>query len=180
MKRIMIVATLVVFAQISAGFSMPAPQTFPGATKLNLRRINVNAKTITALTPDKNYIVDLTQRGVVYEFSHQTGQIDLSRVRVRTANGEVPIGSYLETTFLKGKLTGFKYKSQAFSLAITQPGTLQNPSKGARRFNCEPEVCTCIGFEDCLNMIVNERVCTGKIFCANNPITGEEHCACIS
>lgn len=178
MKRIMIVATLVVFAQIMAGFSMPAPQTFPGATKHNLRRIDVNAKTITALTPGKNYIVDLTQRGVVYEFNHRTGQIDLSRVRVRTAKGEVAIGSFLETTVLKGNLSGFKYKSQAFSLAITQPGTLQKPPTGATGFQCDPQICTCAGFGDCLDLIFNAGLCGGHVFCTTNPITGQEHCAC--
>jgi hypothetical protein len=174
MKRIMIVATLVVFAQIMAGFSMPAPQTFPKTTKL--RRIDVNAKIITALTPDKNYIVDLTQRGVVYEFSHQAGVIDLSRVKVRTAKGEVAIGSFLETTFLKGKLAGFRYKSQAFSLAITQPGTLQNPPTSTKVYQCDLEFCTCTGSVACLDMVFN--ACGGGVFCAINPLTGEEHCAC--
>src|SRR5262252_2202398 len=119
MKRIVIIATLVAFAQMAAGFS-PMPQTFPEGT--TLRRIDVNTKTITALAPGKNYIVDLTQRGVIYEFSPQAGQIDFNRVRVRTALGESAIGSFLETTFLKDKLAGFKYASQAFSLITRSPG----------------------------------------------------------
>ncbi len=178
MKRIMILATLVVFAQITAGFSMPAPQTFPRATKHTLRRIDVNAKTITALPSGKYYIVDLTQRGVVYEFSHQTGQIDLRRVRVRTAKGEVAIGSFLKTTFLKGNLSGFKYKSQAFSLATTQPGTLQNPTRGAKDFKCDSEICTCAGFADCIDLIFNTGLCGGGMICTKNPVTGQEYCGC--
>jgi hypothetical protein len=164
MKRIVIIATLVVFAQIAAGFSTPAPQTFPRATAL--RRIDVNAKTITALAPGKNYVVDLTNRGVVYEFSHQAGAIDLSRVKVRTARGEVAIGSYLETTFLKDKLAGFKYKSQAFSLATLPPGTLQDPPTGTTNIACGKKYCVCTNQADCIAMFFSQ-VCGGEILCTN-------------
>jgi hypothetical protein len=176
MKRIVIIATLVVFAQIAAGFSMPAPQTFPVAA--TLRRVEVNTKTITALTPGKNYVVDLTQRGVVYEFSHQAGAIDFSRVKVRTARGEVAIGSYLETTILKDKLAGFKYKSQAFSIATRQPGTVKNPSSGTSNFSCNSALCSCSGARDCSDLLFNTPLCGGAIFCSKNS-AGEPICLCV-
>jgi hypothetical protein len=62
MRRIVIVATMVALALVASGFST-MPQSVPGS--VSLRRIQVNAQTITALAPGKNYIVDLTQRGVV-------------------------------------------------------------------------------------------------------------------
>lgn len=206
MKRIMIIATLVVFTQIVAGFSMPAPQTFPKAT--TLRRIEVNAKTITAqedvlvgagpgapgghvkagvevntktntaLTTGKNYIVDLTQRGVVYEFSPQAGQIDLSRVKVRTARGEVAIGSFLETTFLKDKFAGFKYKSQAFSLATLPTGTVRNPPTVTSNFACGRLSCYCSGKADCIDLIFNSSNCGGSILCFKDS-NGESYCTCL-
>jgi hypothetical protein len=176
MKRIVIIATLVIFAQIAAGFSMPAPQTFPGAA--TLRRVEVNTKTITALTPGNNYIVDLTQRGVVYEFNHQAGAIDFSRVKVRTAKGEEAIGSYVETTFLKDKLAGFKYKSQAFSIATRPPGTVKNPPTGTSNFGCNGGLCGCKGASDCSDLLFNTSLCGGAIFCSKNS-AGEPVCLCI-
>lgn len=178
MKRIVIIAMFVVFAQITAGFSKPVPQTFPGATKLSLRRIDVNAKTITALSAGKDYIVDLTQRGVVYEFSHKTGQMDLSRVKVRTPNGELTLGSYLETTVLKGKLAGFKYKSQDFSLVNTQTGTVQKAPTAIKGFQCETSLCTCTGSGDCIDLFLTGLCKIGTGFCIKNPVTGQEQCAC--
>lgn len=176
MKRIVIVATLVVFTQIVAGFSLPAPQTFPKAT--THRRIEVNTKTITSLAPGKNYTVDLTQRGVVYEFSHQAGQIDFSRVNVRTDRGEVAIGSFLETTFLKGKSAGFKYKSQAFSLATRQPGIVKNSPTGISNFSCDSNQCNCDGNRDCLDLLVYSGLCDRLTFCVTSQITGQLYCVC--
>jgi hypothetical protein len=175
MKRIMIIATLVALAQTVAGIS-PMPQTSSGPT--TLRRIEVNTKTITALAPGKNYVVDLTQRGVIYEFSPQAGQIDFNRVRVRTARGEVEIGSFLETNYLIDKLAGFKYKSQAFSLATRTPGTLQNPQADTTNFKCSAIRCACNGTFDCNDLIFNTSLCGGPIFCAPNPATGEKVCVC--
>jgi hypothetical protein len=184
MKRILIIAMLVAFAQMASGFS-PMPQTSPPPA--SLRRIEVNAKTITALAPGKNYIVDLTQRGVIYEFSPQAGQIDFSRVRVRTAQGEVAIGTFIEKTLPKDKLAGFKYKSQAFGLATRPSGTLQNPptgasphigtqarleatsitvqgASGAKSILCSRDACACIGPDDCTDLL-NNGPCGGPLVC---------------
>jgi hypothetical protein len=178
MKRILIIAMLVAFAQMASGFS-PMPQTSP--VPASLRRIEVNAKTITALAPGKNYIVDLTQRGVIYEFSSQADQIDFSRVRVRTTQGEVSIGSFMETTLLKDKLPGFNYKSQAFSLGTLPSGTLQDPPTGnSKIINCGDRTCTCSG-RDCMDLFYSSYLCskTWPISCADNPITGEKVCTCL-
>jgi hypothetical protein len=172
----MIIATLAVLAQTAAGFSPRGLQIFPGPT--TFRRIEVNAQTIAALPSGKNYVVDLTQRGVAYEFSSQTGQIDFSRVRVRTAQGEVAIGSFLETTFLKDKLAGFKYTTRAFSLATRPPGTLQNPPTGTSNFDCNPDLCSCTGKRDCELMIAFSFLCGGKIFCTTDGQPGDYFCYC--
>ena len=183
MKRIVIIATFVVFAQIVAGFSQPALQTFPGTPALRrvFRITNVRANAfgvpLIGMPGGTIYIVDLTQRGVIYEFDPQAGQIDFNRVKVRTARGEVVVGSFLETTFLKDKLAGFKYKSQPFSLATRPPGTLQNPPTGTSNFNCGPGVCVCKGDRDCSDLIFNTSLCSGSIFCAKEN-SGEVYCNC--
>ena len=199
MKRMMIIATLVAFAQMASGFS-PMPQTFPGGT--TLRRIQVNAQTITALPSGKNYIVDLTQRGVIYEFSPQAGQIDFGRVRVRTAQDEVAIGTFIEKTLPKDKLAGFKYKSQAFGLVTRQSGTLQNPptgasphigtqarldatsitvqgASGAKSKLCSRDACACIGPEECTDLLEG-GACGGPLLCDfSQPIGRNYQCYCV-
>jgi hypothetical protein len=182
MKRILIIATLVVFAQVVAGFSQTATQTFPGTPTLRrvyrITNVRANASGVpTAGVPGTVFIVDLTQRGVIYEFDTQAGQIDFNRIKVRTALGEVAIGSFLENTFLKDKLAGFKYKSQAFSLATRPPGTLQNPPTGTSNFSCVQGLCFCTGDRDCSDLIFNTSLCSGQIFCAKDN-SGESHCVC--
>ena len=182
MKRIVIIATLVVFAQIAAGFSQPASQTFPGTPTLRrvfrITNVRANASGVpTVGVPGSIFIVDLTQRGVVYEFDPQAGQIDFNRIKVRTARGEVAIGSFLETTFLKDNLAGFKYTSQPFSLATRPAGTLQNHPTGTSNFNCNVSECACTGDRDCSDLIFNTSLCNGPIFCSKET-SGESHCVC--
>jgi len=157
----------------SGSFSVAAPQ----APRTSLRRIAVNTRTIATLPAGKNYVVDLTQHGVKYEFDPKAGKINLTRVLVRTATGEVPIGRFLEKTFLKAELTGFKYTSQAFSIATLPARTTQTRAASTGNFHCGEEVCTCIGDDDCDNM-GDSLACAGKFFCAKNPITGQVVCSC--
>jgi hypothetical protein len=182
MKRILIIAMLVVFAQIVAGFSQSTSKTFPGTTrKFRITNVRGNAAGVPTVgmpsTLGSIFIVDLTQRGVIYEFDPQAGQIDFNRIKVRTARGEVAIGSFLETTFLKDKLAGFKYMSQPFSLATRPPGTLQNPPTGTSNFSCVQGFCFCTGDTDCSDLIFNTSLCSGQIFCAKDN-SGESHCVC--
>ena len=164
MKRIMIIATLVVFTLALAGFSTPTVQT-PGGTS-TLRRIQVNAQTITALPAGKKYVVDLTKRGVKYEFDPKAGQIDFTRVMVRTARGDVTMASFLEKIIPKDKLSGFKYSSQSFSLGTRLPGTVQTPlANTSKEFSCDIyDTCYCEGESDCQTLL-NWRVCGGGLVC---------------
>lgn len=161
------------FAQNAASFSASALQT-PGGTT-TLRRIQVNARTITALAPGKKYVVDLNQRGVRYVFDHKAGQIDFSRVTVRTTRGEVAISSFLETRFIKDRFAGFKYTSQAFSLGTVPTATLTGPSK---IISCDdPNSCYCEGVSDCKDLI-NSKLCGGNILCLLNDKGEDKACIC--
>ena len=174
----MIIATVVAFGQAVGGFSSPVPQT-PGATT-TLRRIQVRAQTITALPRGKKYVVDLTQPGVKYEFDPKAGQIDFSRVLVRTAKGQVPIRSFLEKAFPKQLLAGFKLASQSFVLSTRPAGTLQTHSTGTSNLiECRAgEGCRCEGTADCVKMIFGAGCCLGEIFCFE--VAGQLHCYCLS
>lgn len=173
MQRIVIIVTLVSFAQAIGGLSATPAQTPRTATAL--RRIQVNAKTIAAVPRAKKYVVDLTQRGVKYEFDPRAGQLDFSRVTVRTARGEFAIVSFLEKRFLKDKFAGFKYASQPFSLGSLPAGTLQNTTTKAQ--SCHADTCSCTG-DDCW-FLDWARFCSEFIFCATNPITHDQVCSCI-
>lgn len=173
MRRIMIIATFVALALAVVNFSPASTQT-PGTTT-TLRRIQVNARTITALPSGKRYVVDLTQRGVRYEFDAKTSQIDFSRVVIRTARGEVKIGSFLEAGFLKGRLAAFKYTSQAFTLGTGPRGTLTTTSK---IISCDnADYCHCEGVGDC-KALLNSSLCPGASMCTVNSYGEEESCVC--
>lgn len=164
------------FALNVAGFSVPVRQA-PVTTTI-LRRIQVNAQTIKALPTGRKYVADLTQRGVLYEFNSATSAIDFTRVMVRTAQGEVAIGSWLETTFLKEKLATLKWASQSFSIGTRPTGTVTAPSTSRLNFNCKYSTCTCEGGADCIDLIFNTDQCGDTIFCVTNPITGTKICSC--
>ena len=127
------------------------------------RRIQVNAQMIKALGPRKNYVVDLTKRGVFYQFDSKSREIDFSRVRVRTAKGEVAIRSYLERFLndLKVQLPGFKFTSQSFSLG-TQPGGPLPSLRPAPSYlkSCNQTSCICTTQEDC-------EALAGSVICIN-------------
>ena len=178
MRRTMIMASLVGFALTVAGFSTPTVQTPGGTSSTTLRRIQVNAQTIAALPSDKKYVVDLTQRGVRYEFDAKRSQIDFSRVMVRTARGEVTIGSFLEKIIPKDKFAGFKYSSQSFSLGTRLPGTVQTPlTNPSKLIDCaSSDYCVCEGEIDCEDLL-NSRLCGGASFCGQGP-NQEVRCAC--
>ncbi len=176
MRRIQFVTVvaLILVALIFTSSRSPLTSAQKGASAL--RRIQVNGQTITALPIGKKYVVDLTQRGVKYEFDPKAGQIDFSRVMVRTARGEVTIRSFLETLIPKDKLAGFKYASQSFSLGTRLPGTVQTPFQNTSKIiKCSGFVCTCEGESECQDLL-DSRLCD-KFACITSPDYGV-FCAC--
>lgn len=149
-RRITFFAIPIFFALALAGFS-PAASQSPRTTSMQ-RRIQVNAQTIKALGPRKTYVVDLTKRGVFYQFDSKSREIDFSRVRVRTANGEVAIRSYLERFLhdLKDQLPGFNFTYQSFSLGTQPRGRLQSLRPVTSHFkSCNQTACICTTQKDC-------------------------------
>lgn len=183
MRRVIFIATVVAFAQGVGGFSPPALQTpTTTTTRVTVRSVQVNSQTITALRKGKKYVADLTQRGVRYEFDAKR-RVDFSRVMVRTAQGEEPIGSFLRKVSLKNALTGFN-TSQSFSIGTrpAEPGPTLSPDTRphtltATNFTCNGESCICNGFGDCLDLIYGTSLCTGEIVCGSGPKSGS-FCIC--
>lgn len=161
----------------SGSFSAVPPQ----APTTTLRRIGVDRQTIAVLPKDKKYVVDLTQRGVVYKFNSGLGQIDYSRVMVRTARGKVAIGAFMKKIIPPGKLATFKYVSQSFSLG-TRPAGLPNlPTGTSKILACGKVSCVCSG-HDCFEMVFGgtfggKEYCTGSILCSEDE-NGTMWCSC--
>ena len=151
------------------------------ARSATIKRVQVNAQTITALPRGKKYVVDLTQRGVTYEFDAKT---NLSRVMVRTAQGAVAIGPWVEKTFLKGKLAGLKWTSQSFFIRTRPAGPLTPPSgtppsnDPSKLITCDPQICSCIGEDSCDDMLDIIPLCGDIFFCKIDPISRQEVCSC--
>lgn len=134
-----------------------------GATTA-VKRIQVNTKTITALPTGKKFVVDLTRRGVRYEFDAKAGVIDFSRVVVLTAKGEVAFRSYLEKTIRKDKLPTLTDVSLSLVIGSRANGTFQPlPRSGSNVLECPPGTgpnnsgCHCNTEHDC--QILLDRIC---------------------
>jgi hypothetical protein len=173
MRRIQIVTVfaLILAALIFAYSQVPRPSPQRGEAT-TLRRIQVNARTITALPNGKKYVVDLTKRGVKYEFDPKAGQIDFSRVMVRTARGEVTIGSFLEKVLPKDKMPALKDTSLSFIIGTRATGTVQTlPTHPLNLVHCpgdEPGGCYCTGESDC-QALLDSRLCPGSFICVRRP-----------
>lgn len=181
MKRlsliILIVASSAVTGLTGGGASTSsAVQTSQKKSFTTLQTTRINAQTIKALSRGKKVVADLTRRGVVYEFDAGAGPIDFNRVVVRTARGEVTIGSWLKTMIPKGKLTAFKYTTQSFRLGTQRTG---GPSITLMKtnFDCDRDSCLCRGLEDCEDLILGTSLCPDWV-CAKDE-NGEYVCVCL-
>lgn len=151
------------------------------ARSATIKRVQVNAQTIKAVPSSKRYVVDLTQRGVTYEFDAKT---DLSRVMVRTSQGAVALRPWVEKTFLKGKFSGLKWTSQSFLIRTRLAGPLTPPSgtppssDPSKLITCGPQICSCIGEDSCDEMIDITPICGDIFFCKVDPISRQQVCSC--
>jgi hypothetical protein len=169
LRRIQIVTVVaLILAALIFAYSqapLPSPQKGQATTP---RRIQVNSQTITALPSGRKYVVDLTKRGVKYEFDPKAGQIDFSRVMVRTDRGEVTIGSFLGTLIPKDKVAAFRYTSQSFRLGTQPTRTLPSPRTNTTNFDCNPKSCLCQGESDCQDMF--DTIDCSAFFCTPEPL----------
>jgi len=178
MKRLSLM--IVSFAVIGitgggAGMSQ-AIRTAQKTSLTTLPTTRINAQTIKGLSRGKKVVADLTKRGVVYEFDAGAGQIDFNRVMVRTARGEVTIGSWMETMIPKDKLRQFKYTTQSFKLGTRRTGRLSTNLPKTSSFECKPEACLCKGLEDCEDLLLGTSLCRDWICVKEDD--GQYFCLC--
>src|SRR5262245_28925408 len=100
-------AVLTLTAQAPALGQIATRQTTQMTTTLTSSGLTrITSQTLTGLRAGTKYVADLSRTGVVYEFSPATGTIDLNRVVVRTARGDVGLGPWLSASFPSRALTG--------------------------------------------------------------------------
>jgi hypothetical protein len=157
MKKVTIAITFLVIA-----FSLSlAQRTVPTArTKV------VSAKTVSGLPAGKKYEVDLTRKGTIYNLA---ADVDYSRVRVRTAKGEMSMADLLKKT---GKTMTGKVRVGMTSDIRSQKLGLARLGGGRLNFNCEGLLCSCSGDDDC-----NDMFTTGG--CGDIAVCDERGCWCL-
>lgn len=178
MKVLVRLATTVLLLHALAAFVQPQQ---PAVSAIAIRRIQVNASSITSLAKGKKYVVNLTQRGVKYEFDHKAGKIDFNRITIRTANGNLTLASFLQKNFSKEQLAGFNVNSHSFTLGTRLPDTVppvdQDKQEARLSFSCGSLSCDCVGDQDCGDLIFRSRRCRSMIFCWIGD-DGKTHCHC--
>ena len=167
----------------AAGFSTSGYQ-LGGSTNSSVRQVRVNALSVRQLPPDKQYIIDLTSKGVVYEFDPTAGRIDFARVVVRTAAGDQAIGSWLEKTFKKKASVGWGSRVMRIgatadirSLWGPRSPIKKPPSGPSAAFQCDPDICACTGVVDCTDLF-GTGLCGDYVECIPEG-PGEAHLVCI-
>lgn len=177
---IFVVGAPVVWNVATSSATVLQTPTIPPA----LRRIRVNPQTISALPNSRKFVVDLTQRGVKYEFESNAGQIDFRRVVVRTGSREVAIDAFLETVAPRDRLATLKYTSRSFSLGTRPVGAPPSlPPTISKLIVCGQQYCVCSGSSDCFKMVFGGTF-DGKEYCSGNVLCSEDEngtfwCSCL-
>jgi hypothetical protein len=112
--------------------------------------VKVTSKTVSALRAGTSYTTDLSRRGLVYEFSPADGPIDFSRILVRSAAGQQPIGTYLSRTFGNRLRAGWNTRAFQLGAAVDIRRSSVRPArKTTNLIGCDSESCTCSTKNEC-------------------------------
>ena len=144
MKKIGLALTL-----LSLAFSFGIAQKV-APKKIPIKQVPVTARTVATRPAGKSYLLDLTRKGTIYNLA---GDVDYSRVQVRTSKSELTMADLLKKT---GKTVTGKLRIGLTSDIRTQNLGLARISSGTLNYNCEGILCSCTGDEDCNNMFTKE------------------------
>jgi hypothetical protein len=164
MKRISIALALALALLVSA-----RSQTPPSGT---IKQVEVTSQTITSQPAGKSYLIDLTRNGTIYNVATS---MDYSRVRVRTAAGEVALSEVAKQI---GNTGGKLLIGTVSDMRARNPspagGAAGTRGVVAQPYTCTNSACKCTGFSDCLLMDLDNickkgtQICdlkTGNCYC---------------
>ena len=175
MKKITLALALLLLAcgstlaqKTTTGQRAPAAQRKPA-----IKQVSVSAQTVSRQPVNKAYAIDLTRKGTVYTLA---SGVDYSRVRVRTAKGEMTLAELIQKS---GKtVTG------ALRIGLTSDIRAQRFAVGGRRptggalglVECGDLACRCTGHQDCIDMFDSGKC---GIIAGCDTSDGEDACWCI-
>jgi hypothetical protein len=138
----------------------------------DLRVVRVPANT--------NFTVDLSKRGVIFVFDSKQSTLDLSRITIRTATGQLPMRVWLKERVPSQAISRWEtatvrvgYTSDMAKL-IGKGRTTPKGPPGVIRYECDASACTCHGDADCNDMF-STNVCGPIAWCIENDDTC--HCS---
>lgn len=146
----------------------------------SIKQIRITAQDIARLPSGKSYLVDLRQRGTIYHFDSTSRRIDFSRIRLRTATGEVVMKDWLEK-LLPPAIAG-RWRSGHMSLGTAKDfiglNVHQPRPSGVIKYEYDPETDTysCRGDADCEHMF-EDGVCGEAAVCGDS-IPNQPVCIC--
>jgi len=147
MKKIIATATLLL---LGLSFSFTAAQKTD--TKAPVKRVQVTSRAITRQPTGKLYVLDLSRKGTIYTVD---GDVDYSRVRVRTSKGEMRVQDVITKSGAHGKLlVGTPSDMVANGLkTLNMSSRALSRGSGNRFIGCDGAICICTGDDDCNKML---------------------------
>lgn len=137
------------------------------------REIRITSSDIGRLPVGKNYFVDLTRRGVIYDFDSTARPIDFTRVTVRTAKGDVAMETWLKGQF--PRIAASRWRSGHLRIGDAKKFRSvsgRRPPLRAPSFTCDGNRCDCHGDDDCNDMF-------GSGVCGQIASCTPEDCSCL-
>src|SRR6266496_5555693 len=86
---------------ILATIALSLAVSFTTAQKQTVKQVQVKSQTVAAQPKGKAYALDLTRKGTIYNLP---ADVDISRVRIRTARGEVALTDLVQKNNKSGRL----------------------------------------------------------------------------
>ena len=137
------------------------------------REIRITSDDIGRLPAGKNYFVDLTRRGVIYDLDSTARPIDFTRVTVRTPKGDVAMETWLKGQF--PRTAASRWRSGHLRIGDAKKFRSvsgRRPPLRAPGFTCDGNQCDCRGDDDCNDMF-------GSGACGQIAVCTPEGCSCL-
>lgn len=149
---------------ILATITLSLAVSFITAQKQPVKQVQVKRQTVAAQPKGKAYALDLTRKGTIYDLP---ADVDTSRVRIRTAKGEVALTDLVQKNDKSGRLmVGLASDFRGVKLNLGSPSI-------SARYSCDGPKCKCTGDDDCNDMF-SAGVCGDIASCDN----GNGTCEC--
>lgn len=140
-------------------------------------KLVITADDIARIRNGKFYIIDLTRRGVIYEFDSRSKRIDFNKVKVRMKEGDVLIETLLKKLLPKEAADKWKTKRLRIGATIGFTKPPRNAPIDLLEYQCDGLLCSCSGDTDCNDMFSSSEC--GDLSVCIDDIEGYPQCFCL-